>query len=70
MEQLQKDKSPRLSSRKFWVIQEIMILSIVSPIVMHKYGMSESIILTVLGILGGVGAVYGTLNVIDRKING
>lgn len=50
-------------SRKFIVTILILFLSFGTVIAFHKNGISETLILTVLGIYGAVGAAYGVVNV-------
>ena len=57
----------KLSSRKFWISQQIIGLCVVVPVVFQKLGVGESVTLMVLGVIGGAGAAYGVVNVLDKK---
>lgn len=45
----------------------ILALSTVAPIVFKHIGLADEIILSVLGLYGSVGAVYGIVNTIAKK---
>jgi hypothetical protein len=49
-------------SRKFLLTIWISALSVAAPILFKKAEVSDVVILSVLGILGGVGVAYGFIN--------
>lgn len=59
----------RLSSRKFWLTQQVVYLSIGVPILFHSLGIPESVTVITLGVVGGAGAVYGVVNVMGKKFS-
>lgn len=55
-------------SRKFIVTLLIMILAPLIPYIYKVNGVSDSISMAVLALIGGVGAAYGVLNVAQDKV--
>lgn len=55
-------------SRKFIVTLLILLLAFVTVPFYSKMGISETLILTVLGIFGAVGAAYGVMNVRGKAL--
>jgi len=60
----------KLSSRKFWLAQQIIALTLGLPILFQKYGIDTSVTLLALGAVTGIGAFYGVVNVLDKKYEG
>ena len=60
----------KLTSRKFWLAQQIVYLSIGVPILFNSLGISEGITLMSLGVISGAGTLYGVVNTLDKKWNG
>lgn len=60
----------KFKSRKFWLAQQIVYLSIGVPILFNSLGISESITLMSLGVLSGAGTLYGVVSSLDKKWNG
>jgi hypothetical protein len=60
----------RIKSRKFLVSQQIILLAAGLPILYAHLGISESVTLTVLGVLTGVGGLYGIANSLSKKWGG
>lgn len=58
----------KIISRKFIVTLLVMLVTVIVPIIYKKSEISDSIIMTVLAIVGGIGVAYGVVNVFDRKI--
>lgn len=56
-------------SRKFIVTIAVMILSVAAPILYQNLGVSETVTLTVLAMIGGVGTAYGVINYKDAKLD-
>jgi hypothetical protein len=57
----------KVLSRKFVVTILIMIASVVVPLMYKKAGVSDSIVMAVLALLGGVGVAYKVVNVMEHK---
>lgn len=60
----------KLTSRKFWLTQQTVCLSVLVPLLFKYVGLSETVTLTVLGTVGAVGSLYGVINTVDKKLNG
>jgi len=56
-------------SRKFVLTVFVLLLAVIAPVVYKDKGVSDMVLLAVLGILSGVGVAYGFLNVREAKIN-
>ena len=56
-------------SRKFLVTIMVMLGAVVSPFLYSKAGVTDTVTLAVLAILGGVGVAYGVVNVKDAGLN-
>lgn len=56
----------RFLSRKFLVTILVSMLTAILPIAYQKTGVSETIMLAVLAIIGGVGVAYGVVNIKDK----
>lgn len=56
-------------SRKFLVTIFVALSSVVVPILFKHAEVSDTVVLMVLGILGGIGTAYGILNVKESKID-
>lgn len=54
-------------SRKFFLTVFIVLLAVLAPIIYKDKGVQDAVTMTVLGILAGVGAAYGFLNIRDSK---
>lgn len=54
-------------SRKFLITLLLMILSSVLPLVYHKDGVSDTVTLTVLGLMTSIGVAYKIANVAESK---
>lgn len=59
----------KLTSRKFWLAQQIVYLSIGVPLLFRSFGIGESITLMTLGVIGGAGTLYGVVSTLDKKLN-
>lgn len=60
----------KIKSRKYLVSQQIILLAAALPILYARLGISESVTLTVLGVLTGVGGLYGIANSLSKKWGG
>jgi len=60
---------PKLTSRKFWIAQQIVYLSIGVPILFQHLAIDSSITLMTLGVLSGAGTLYGVVSTFDKKWN-
>lgn len=60
----------KLTSRKFWLTQQTVVLSVCVPLLFKYVGLSESVTLMVLGTVGAVGSLYGVISAMDKKFNG
>jgi len=60
----------KLKSRKFWLAQQVILLSVAVPLLYRYAGITESVTLVTLGVLSGAGALYGVVNTVDKKLNG
>ena len=60
----------RLTSRKFWLTQEIVLLGVGLPLAFQYAGISEGVTLMALGIVSGAGTLYGVISTFDKKLNG
>jgi len=56
-------------SRKFVLTVFVLLLAVIAPVAYKDKGVSDMVLLAVLGILSGVGVAYGFLNVREAKIN-
>jgi hypothetical protein len=56
-------------SRKFVLTVFISVLAVLAPVVYKDKGVSDMVLLAVLGILSGIGVAYGFLNVKEAKLN-
>ena len=56
-------------SRKFILTVMISCMSVGAPLVYKTQGVSDTITLAVIGILAGIGAAYGFINVKDAQID-
>ena len=54
-------------SRKFIVTILVAIIGAIAPIVYTKLGVSEMVTMTVLAMVGGIGAAYGVINIKDKS---
>lgn len=54
-------------SRKFILSILVLLLSVLIPVVYKHLEIGETVTLTVLGIMAGIGTGYGILNVRDSK---
>jgi hypothetical protein len=57
----------KFMSRKFIVTIMVMVAASVLPSAYHGAGVSDTVVLAVLGIIAGIGASYGVLNVKDAQ---
>jgi ClpP class serine protease len=57
-----------LGGRKFIVSLLVMVSSIAAPALYKQLGVSDSIVMMVLGIIGSIGVAYGAVNVWDSKV--
>lgn len=55
-------------SRKFVLTLLVILLSVIAPYLYKQIEVSDSVVLAVLAILGGVGVAYGFINVQDAKV--
>lgn len=55
-------------SRKFVLTVFISLLAVVVPVVYKDKGVSDTVLITVLGILSGVGVAYGFLNIKSKSL--
>ena len=62
-------KTNKWLSRKFVVTIIVFCAAIFIPILYKHAGVSETVILAVLGIVGGIGVAYGIINVQDAKVD-
>lgn len=53
-------------SRKFILTILISLMSAIAPVVYKKFDVSDMVTLSVLALLGGVGAAYGFINIKAR----
>ena len=60
---------PKLTSRKFWLAQQIVYLSIGVPLLFHHMGIESSVTLMSLGVISGAGTLYGVVSTFDKKWN-
>lgn len=60
----------KFKSRKFWLAQEVILLSVLVPLLYKAVGIAEGVTLVTLGVLSGAGALYGVVNTVDKKLNG
>ena len=58
---------PKLKSRKFWLSQQILLLSVGVPLAFAKLQIDASVTLATLGLIGAVGALYGVTNVLAKR---
>jgi hypothetical protein len=59
----------RYFSRKFVLTIVVMLLSVGAPLLYKTNGVSDSITLSVIALLGGIGVAYGFINVKDAKLD-
>jgi len=60
---------PKLTSRKFWLAQQIVYLSIGVPLLFKHMGIDSSVTLMSLGVISGAGTLYGVVSTFDKKWN-
>jgi hypothetical protein len=60
----------KLSSRKFWLAQQVVFLSVSVPLLFKHMEISESVTLIAMGVIAGAGTLYGVVNTIDKRLNG
>jgi len=60
----------RWTSRKFWMVNILIVLSTIVPLIFKASGISENVTMLVLGTYGAVGSIYGIVNTLDKKWNG
>lgn len=58
----------RFLSRKFILTVAVLLMVGILPMVYKSNGVSETVTMTVLALLGAVGVAYGFVNVKDAKI--
>jgi hypothetical protein len=58
----------RFLSRKFILTVVVLLMVGILPMIYKSNGVSETVTLTVLCLLGAVGAAYGFMNVRDAKV--
>lgn len=57
----------RFLSRKFILSVLILITAAIVPVVYKTMAVSDSVTMLVLGVIAGVGAAYGVINMQDAK---
>lgn len=62
-----RDRLSGFISRKFIISQQVILAAVGLPILYSYLGISEMVTLTVLGVLTGVGSVYGVVNMVQKK---
>ena len=60
----------KLSSRKFWLAQQIIVLIMGVPVLFQHFGIDSAVTLLALGAITGIGGFYGVCNVLDKKYEG
>ena len=53
-------------SRKFILSAVVMVSTYMLPVSLHNHGLSDAVVLAALAIVGGIGAVYGVVNIKDK----
>ncbi len=62
------EESP-LTSRKFWISMLATIVSCGIPVIYKHLEISDTITISVLGIVSALALGYGGLNLIDKKLS-
>ena len=60
----------KYKSRKFWLAQQILCLTVGVPILFKYLEISNDVTLLALGATTAVGAFYGVTNVMAKKLGG
>lgn len=64
-------KTPyKLKSRKFWLAQQIIVLTVGVPLLFAHFGIDASVTLVALGSITSIGAFYGISNIMAKKYGG
>lgn len=61
--------SKKLTSRKFWLTQQIVYLSVGVPLLFKYMDIDLTVTLMTLGVLSGAGTLYGVVSTFDKKWN-